>query len=140
MTGQPRDHGAADVLGLVLILPAIIGFAILLLFIGRQVDTAAQLQLATDAAARSAAQERTLASGLAAARAVAEGALGDARACPGGPVVVVDAGAWDPGDQVTVTVTCEPRRDDLDLISPPPRRVSATSSAVIDEYRARALP
>jgi len=135
-----HDRGAADVLGLVLIFPAILGFALLLLFLGRQVDATAQLQAASDAAARAAAQERGVDDAIAAATAAAASVLTDARACPGGPQIQIDAGGWRPGGQVSVTVTCTPRRDDLDLIAPPQRILSATSSASIDRYRAPDLP
>jgi hypothetical protein len=53
-----RDLGGADALGLVLMFPVMLGLAVLILFLGRQVDTRSQIQAAADAAAQSAVLQR----------------------------------------------------------------------------------
>jgi Flp pilus assembly protein TadG len=134
------DVGAADVLGLVLMFPVMLGLAVLVLFLGRQVDTRSQLQAASDAAAQSAALQRGPTAGLAAAKQTVAAMLGDSDACAGDANVVIDGGQWAPGSAITVTITCTVRRSDLALIAPPTRRVSATGSALVDPNRAPVLP
>lgn len=57
-----RDSGVANALGLVLIAPASIGLALLVVALGRSVDTDAQLRTAAEAAAQAAALERDVSS------------------------------------------------------------------------------
>jgi hypothetical protein len=134
------DRGAAEALGLVLFFPVILGLAVLVLFLGRQVDTRSQVQAAADAAVQSAALQRNPGAGLAAASRVAALMLTDATACAGGAHVTIDASAWAPGGRVTVTVACTPEREDLAAIRPPARTLTASSAALIDPNRAPALP
>ena len=63
-----RDRGEANALGLVLIAPVAVGLAMLILWTGRKVDTDAQVQAASSAAAQSAARQRNPASAVAAAQ------------------------------------------------------------------------
>jgi len=53
------DDGSSDALGLALIAPAAIGLALVILFLGRGVDSRATVQSAAESAAQAAAQERT---------------------------------------------------------------------------------
>lgn len=136
-----RDAGNSEALGVVLIFPAILAFAILIIFLGRQVDTVSEVQNAAEAGAQAAARQRTPTAGIAAAEATVKVMLADDVDCAGGADVALNAaGAWAPGSQVTVTVTCTPRTDDLALIPAPKRTLHGASTALIDTYRAGALP
>ena len=135
-----RDRGAADALGLVVIFPAMLGLALLVLFLGRQVDTRAQVQAAADAAAQAAALSRSPSVAVGAASRAAAAILTDRRACPAGPLVGIDAGSWAPGGRVTVTVSCSPSRAGFEPLTPPARTFTATASAEIDPNRAPELP
>lgn len=134
------DRGAAEALGLVLIFPVMLGLAALVLFLGRQVDTRSQVQAAADAAAQSAALQRSPDAALGAASRAATLMLTDATACAGGAHVAIDAGTWVRGGRVTVTVACSPATADLALIRPPTRTLTASSVALIDPNRAPGLP
>jgi hypothetical protein len=134
------DRGEANALGLVLIAPVAIALAILILWVGRQVDTDAQLQAASSAAAQAAVLQRTPAAAIVAARSTAGAMLSDAKACAGGPDVLVDTNDFRPGGAVTVAISCSPQRSDLSLVSPPPVRFAATATATIDLHRSAGLP
>jgi Flp pilus assembly protein TadG len=134
------DRGEANVLGLVLIAPVAVAVGIMILWIGRQVDTDAQMQAASSAAAQAAARQRNPVDGQAAAQQVAAAMLTDATACSGGASVSIDSSAWAPGGSVTVTVTCAPRVDDLALGGASKRTFTASSTATIDRYRSAGLP
>ena len=130
------DRGAADVLGLVLIFPAILALAILVLWLGRQVESTAEVQTASEAAAQAAARQRSPGEAANAARRTAELILSRSSACAGATAVSLDASGWRPGGRISVTVRCTPRRDDLALAGPASRTVAATATATIDPYRA----
>lgn len=135
-----RDRGEANALGLVLIAPAAIGVALLVLWIGRKVDTDAQVQAASSAAAQAAARQRTAGEADVSARATAEAMLTDVKACAGGASVVVDTAQFHPGGVVNVVVTCTPTLSDFSPLVPRPTSFAASASATIDPYRAGALP
>ena len=78
---RQRDRGATDALGLVMIAPAVIGLAILVVALGRGVDARAQLRSAAEASAQAAALERDAGSAAAAAEVVARAMLVDTEAC-----------------------------------------------------------
>jgi len=135
-----RDRGAADALGLVVMFPALLGLALLVLFLGRQVDTRSQVQTAADAAAQAAALQRDGGAAVAAAERAAVGVLTDQRACAGGPAISIQAAEWIAGGRITVTVQCAPSRDGFAAITAPARTFSASSTALIDPNRAPGLP
>ncbi len=135
-----HDRGEANALGLVLVAPAAVALAVLILWIGRQVDTDAQMQAASSAAAHAAALQRTPVAAATAARSTAMTMLNDAKACSAGPVVSIDTTAFHPGGTITVVVTCSPQHADLALVSPPSATFTATATATIDTYRAAGLP
>ncbi len=129
------DAGSSDALGLALLAPAAIGLAIVIMFLGRGVDGRATAQMAAEAAAQAAAQERTPAAAVQAARQVGARVLVDHDSCAS-PAVTVDTGAFGPGGQVGVTVTCGLSTRGLDLIAAPGgRRSTATAFAAIDPFR-----
>jgi Flp pilus assembly protein TadG len=135
-----RDRGEANALGLVLIAPVAIGVALLVLWIGRKVDTDAQVQAASSAAAQAAARQRTPSAAAASARATAAAMLTDAKACAGGASVEVDTAQFHPGGVVNVTVRCSPSRSDLSPLQPASATFTASASATVDPYRAGPLP
>jgi hypothetical protein len=125
---------------LVLIAPAAVALAILILWIGRQVDTDAQVQAASSAAAQAAALQRTPSAGVDAARSTAVAMLGDSKACLGGPAISIDTTHFRPGGEVTVVVRCSPQRADLSLVDPKAMSYAATATATLDIHRAAGLP
>ena len=137
---EVRDRGEANALGLVLIAPAAVALAVVILWVGRQVDTDAQMQAASSAAAHAAALQRTPLAAATAARLTAVAMLSDAKACTGGPMVSIDTTSFRPGGEVTVIVSCSPERADLALVSPPSTTFTATATATIDFHRSAGLP
>lgn len=130
------DAGSSDALGMALMAPAAIGLAVVILFLGRTVDSRATVQVAAETGAQAAAQERTPAAASRAAQTAAMSMLHDALTCSQ-PTVTVDLSAFGPGGEVAVTVTCTVSTDGLELIKPPsPDATSATAFATIDPLRA----
>ena len=130
------DRGSADALGLALLAPAAIGLAVVVVFLGRGVDSRATVQSAAEAAAQAAAQERSPAAAVAAAEQVGTAMLVDRSSCSS-PLVLVDTSAFGPGGQVAVTVSCTVSVEGLELIDPPtPGPTTATAFAAIDPLRA----
>ena len=135
-TRPKRDDGSSDALGLALIAPAAIGLALVIVFVGRGVDSRATVQSAADSAAQAAARERTPAAAQLAAGRVASSMLVDESSCSS-PSVLVDTTAFRPGGQVAVSISCSVSAAGLELISPPDLGpTSATAFATIDPFRA----
>jgi hypothetical protein len=130
------ERGSGDVLGLVLIAPMMLFFALLIYALGRDVDAHAQVRSAAAAAAEAAALQRSQSLAQAAATTAARSALRDPTACSGGPQVVLDFSHFTPGGSVRVTVTCEPTHGDLGPIGRRGSAFSATSVATVDPLRA----
>jgi Flp pilus assembly protein TadG len=135
-----RDRGDANALGLVLIAPVAVALALMILWIGRKVDTDAQVQAASSAAAQAAARQRNPAAASAAAQSTAAAMLTDAKACSTGPAVVIDTSQFHAGGEVTVVVTCSPQHSDLLISGAGSATFVATSTASIDTYRSVGLP
>lgn len=132
----PRDRGSADALGLALLAPAAVGLALVILFLGRGVDSTATARSAAEAAAQAAAQERTPAAAADAARRVADAMLVDRSTCAS-PAVAVDLSAFRPGGRVAVTVSCSVSASGLEPIRPPDHGANtAVAFATIDPLRA----
>jgi Flp pilus assembly protein TadG len=133
---QARDRGAADALGLALIAPAAIGLAVVIVFLGRGVDSRATVQIAAESAAQAAAQERTVVAARVAAERIGTTMLVDRTSCES-PEVVVDVSDFRPGGQVAVTVSCTVSGAGLELVGPPQSEPTrATAFATIDPFRA----
>ena len=137
MSGRCRgDRGSTDALGLALLVPAALGLAVVIIFLGRGVDSRATVQSAAESAAQAAAQERSPAAAVAAAETVGRAMLVDADSCSS-PGVAVDLSAFGPGGRVSVTVSCTVSADGLELIGPPSNGPTmATAFAAIDPLRA----
>lgn len=135
MRAPERDRGGVDALGLVLIAPAVIGLAVLVVFLGRQVDARAQVQSAAEFAAQAAARERAPAAAERAGRAVVEAMLTDADTCSD-PRAAFDLSQFRAGGSVAVSVSCSVSSRGIELINPPARTFTVTASAGIDAFRA----
>ena len=131
MSSVRRDRGAADALALVLIAPAVIGLAVLVVMLGRSVDSRAQAQ----SAAQAAALERSPAAADAAARRVAEAMLVDHDTCST-PAVRVDTTAFRPGGEVRVSIRCAAAARGIAAVQHSARSFAAAAVAHIDEFRA----
>lgn len=130
------DHGSSDALGLALIAPAALGLALVVLFLGRGVDSRATVQVAAESGAQAAAQERTRSAAVSAGTAAASAMLTDDATCAT-PHVAVDTSAFAPGGLVRVTVSCTVSTKGLELINPPAAdSLTATAIATIDPFRA----
>jgi Flp pilus assembly protein TadG len=130
-----RDRGAADALALVLIAPAVIGLALLVVMLGRSVDSRAQAQSAAEAAAQAAVLERSPGAADAAAHRVATAMLVERDSCST-PSVHVDTSAFRPGGEVRVTIECHASRRGIEAVQPSARTFSATAVAHVDRFRA----
>lgn len=136
-----RDRGAADALGLVLVAPAILGLALLVIALGRGVDARAQVRSAAESAAQAAALERNPTAASAAARRAVEATLGDSSNCDEPTVVTVYPPEPPPGSGidvgvVRVTVSCQVSDRGVEAISQPYDE-SVTAVATVDFFRAR---
>lgn len=129
------DRGSSDALGLALLAPAMIGLAVVIVFLSRGVDSRATVRIAAESAAQAAAQERSPVEAVRAARAIGTGMLVDEATCAS-PSVAVDMSEFRPGGRVSVTVSCTVSGAGLGLVDP---RVdgptTATAFATIDPLR-----
>ena len=142
--GVRRDRGVSDALGLVLLAPAAIGLAVLVVALGRDVDGRAQVRSAASAAAQAAALERDAASASAAADRVVRTMLVDADGCAR-PTASTSYPPPPPpgattGGTVSVTVTCVVTDRGVELVRSGDRALSATATATVDVFRARSAP
>ena len=135
MSSVRRDRGAADALALVLIAPAVIGLALLVVMLGRSVDSRAQAQSAAEAAAQAAALERSPGAAGTAARRVAQAMLVDHDSCST-PSVHVDTTAFRPGGEVRVSIQCTNASRGIEPVQRSARSFAAEAVAHIDEFRA----
>jgi Flp pilus assembly protein TadG len=134
------QSGSSDALGLALMTPAAIGLAVVIIFLGRGVDSRATVQSAAESAAQAAAQERSPGAAVAAAQDVGRAMLVDPSSCAS-PNVSVDISDFRPGGQVAVTVSCTVSTDGLELINPPSGGANtATAFATIDPLRGTEAP
>jgi hypothetical protein len=140
VTRAGRDRGAADALGLVLLAPAAIGLAVLVIALGRDVDARAQLRSAAAAGAQAAALERNGAAAALAAERVVAAMLVDRDVCPGGPDVAVNYPGVAAGGTVTVVVRCRGSDRGIELVRSGPRAESFRATATVDPFRARREP
>lgn len=130
-----RDRGASDAVALVLLGPVLLALALLVVFLGRQVDARAQVRSAAEAAAQAAALERTAGAAEQAALATVGSMLVDADTCEQ-PTVAVDLTGFTPGGVVAVTVECGVGRRGVEPLAAPSLRFGATATASVDPFRA----
>ncbi len=140
-----RDRGAADALGLVLIAPAVIGLAVLVVALGRGVDARAQVRSAAEASAQAAALERDAGSASVAANNVARAMLIDSDTCsdPAVAVIYPEPGFPSPGlssGLVEVTISCDVSNRGIEVIQPGSRQEAVTAFASVDLFRQTGTP
>ena len=134
-----RDRGAADALALVLIAPVAVGFAMLIVFLGRSVESRAQTQTAAESAAQAAALERSPSAARAAAERVVGAMLTNPDTCSD-PTVEIDTSDFRAGGSVAVTVTCTASNRALEGVQPEGRSHTTRAVARIDTFRATEGP
>lgn len=135
-----RDRGAADALGLVLIAPAVIGLALLVVSLGRSVESRSSTQAVAEAAAQAAALERSPGAARDAAARVVETMLElDVDTCASRQVDV-DTSEFRAGGSVAVTVTCSASDRGVEIVQDGPRVYSVRATARIDPFRATEGP
>lgn len=128
------ERGAADVAGIVMIVPLALALVLLLVHVGRQGVAYNEVTHAAGVAARAASMERNAGAAQAAAHAAASATLGDAGvSCSGGPSVIVSATSWEAGGVVTVTVSCTTAG--VAGIGAAGRTTSRSARSTIDRYR-----
>lgn len=135
-----RDRGAADAIGLVIMVVPMFAFAVLVFYVGRNVDAQAQLRSATESAAQAAALERNAADADAAAR-TAFGAMVGPDRCPEPDFGITyrDGEGAVEVQLVEVVVTCSVPDDDfvgLGLGEGVNQGVAFTAVATVDYFRA----
>lgn len=135
-----RDRGAADAIGLVIMVVPMFAFAILVFYVGHNIDAQAQLRAATESAAQAAALERNTTAGAAAARTAFDAMVGSDR-CPEREVVVSyrDGEGAVAARLVEVAVTCDVPNDGfvgLDLEDGTNQGLVFTAVATVDYFRA----
>ena len=140
-----RDRGAADALGLVLIAPAVIGLAILVVALGRGVDARAQVRSAAEASAQAAALERDAGSATLAANNVARAMLVDSDTCSNPAVAVTYPQSGSPGPGlsfglVEVTIRCEVSNRGVEVVQSGSHEESVTAFASVDLFRQSGAP
>lgn len=136
-----RDRGAADALGLVLIAPAILGLALLVIALGRGVDARAQVRSAAESGAQAAALERNAGAASAAAQQAVDAMLADSSNCNDPSVVTVYPPPPAPSSGINVgvvrvTVTCRVSDRGVEVINQPYDE-TVTAVATVDFFRAR---
>ena len=135
-----RDRGAAEALGLVVIAPAAIGLALLVVFLGRSVESEAQMRTAAEAAAQAAALERTHSAAVVAAERLVDEMLVNDDTCRRDDRMVrvpdePGRGVGMSAGLIEVTVTCTMSNRGVESISGT-RTESATAYATVDRFRA----
>ncbi len=144
-TASRRDRGAADALGLVLIAPAVIGLAILVVALGRGVDARAQVRSAAEASAQAAALERDAGSAAVAANRVARAMLVDSDTCTDPVLTIAYPQSGAVGSNlsvglVEVTIECQVSNRGIEVVQSGSRQEAVTAVASVDLFRARGTP
>ncbi|WP_106403498.1 TadE/TadG family type IV pilus assembly protein [Actinocorallia populi] len=135
-TRRRGDRGGMT-LELVLLAPVLVLLFLFLALVGRLVNVQSQLDGAARDGARAASVARSEGDAQAFAVEAVDQSLGGASFCLGDAAQTeVDLGGWEPGGQVTVTVTCQTDLTGLDLVpfAGNPEK-TGTASAPIDTYR-----
>ncbi|MFL1380923.1 MULTISPECIES: TadE/TadG family type IV pilus assembly protein [unclassified Nocardiopsis] len=130
-----RDRGSASV-ELALLAPALLAFAMLMVFAGRVVDARTTVGEAAHAAARAASLERTPAAASATGAAVAAATLQEQGMACTDHSTGVDHGGLVPGGAVTVTVQCTVGFTDLFGVAfPGSSSIEGGATVAVDTFR-----
>jgi len=135
-----RDRGAADAVGLVIMVVPMLAFALLVLYVGRNVDAQAQLRAATEAAAQAAALERSPTDADAAARAAFSAMVGPDRCpAPAFSIAYLDGTGAVAAQLLELVVVCDVptgRFDGLALDEDANQDLAFVAVATVDFFRA----
>lgn len=135
-----RDGGAADAVGLVIMVVPMLAFALLVFYVGRNVDAQAQLRSATEAAAQAAALERNPSDADAAARGAFAAMVGPER-CPDPSfrISYLDGSGAVAAQLLELVIACDVPNDGfeaLDLDAGTNQDLVFTAVATVDFFRA----
>jgi Flp pilus assembly protein TadG len=131
-----NDHGAVST-ELAVLTPVLIGFMLFAVYVGRVVQSEADVSHAAYEAARAASLTGSPITAEAAARDTAAGNIAEGGVACRNLDVTVDTGSFSAGGTVSVTVSCEASYADLTLLAVPgDRTFTATAVEVIDLHRA----
>lgn len=133
MTGRARRDSGSASMEMVLITPLLVIFVLLVVFGGRSVESTNDVKHAADQGARAASMVATARMPDVARRAVQADLAARRVSCPSPSV---DVRTSLEGRTVTVTVSCRADGQGLGLLDVSTRSVSATSTEVVDRYRA----
>ena len=135
-SGPNRESGQA-LAELVIVMPALLLVALLMVFFGRIESAQGDVEAAARAGAEAAAVQSTAGMAQSEAATSVTATLSSAgRACPN-PTVTTDVADFVSGGRVTVTVTCAANLSDVVAPGlPGSKTFTATSTAPIDPYRA----
>lgn len=123
----------------VIITPIAIALLCLVALVGRTASAREQVDEASRDAARAASLERDPVSALWAAESTAATSLTAGGFTCDATRVDVDTGAFHPGGQVSVTVSCDVPLSDLGLVGVSgTRTIESSSVSVVDQFRATA--
>ncbi|MFD6951701.1 TadE/TadG family type IV pilus assembly protein [Nocardiopsis sp. NPDC060348] len=129
------DRGSASV-ELVLLTPALLAFALLMVLAGRVVDAGSTADQVAHSAARAASLERTAAAAEAAASSTAASSLAENGLACGDHTVTLDHGGLTPGGAVTAVVECRVGLDGLTGLGVPGTyTVTGDATVVVDTFR-----
>jgi Flp pilus assembly protein TadG len=135
MTRMGGDRGSVTT-ETVIVAPVALALLCLIALVGRTTSVRDQVNEAARDAARTASIERDPASADAAARAAASTSLARTSTRCVSTTVDVDASAFRPGGQVSVTVSCTVSLADLGLLGVPgSSTIEARKVSVVDQYR-----
>lgn len=126
-----RDEGSVTV-EVVLLTPLLVAFALFAVFGGRAAESMTDVQHAADQGARAASLVSSSRMVAEADRAVRHDLDERGVSCPE-PDVTVSLSLE--GRVVTVTVTCRPRNDGLEMLAVTAPTLTASSTEVVDRYR-----
>ncbi len=136
-----RSDAGTMALELAILTPLLIAFMMMMVGLGRIVESQSQVDGAAHDAARAASIARTpQGARVEADDAVAAVINGEKRWCQGGPRTNVDLSHWGRGGQVTVTVRCRADLGGLSLVGfSASKTLTGTATAPIDTLR-RVVP
>lgn len=133
-TGQ-EDRGSASV-ELVLLTPALLAFALLMVLAGRVADANSTADQVAHSAARAASLERSVAAAEGAASSTAASSLAENGLSCGDHTVTLDHGGLTPGGAVTAVVECHVGLSGLTGLGVPGTlTVTGDATVVVDTFR-----
>lgn len=133
---RSRERGALST-ELAVVTPVLIGLVLFVVYAGRTVEAEADIANAAYEAARAATLTGTPEQAQTAAAETATANIAEGSVSCQTLEVAVDTSGFQPGGQVTVTLTCTATFSDLALLAVPGSRTfTATAASVVDTYRA----